>query len=84
MAEKMNPKAFAIALTLLVLVLDLLGYAGRGMLGTPYMMGMMYTGYVGAANWNLSIFGLIATLVAAFIFGYAFALLYNWADKNYK
>lgn len=86
MAEKMNPKAFAIALTLLAFVLYLLGFAGRGMLGSPYMMGMMYSGYLatGAVSWSLSLLGLIGTLVAAFVLGYIFALLYNWADKNYK
>ena len=82
MAEKLNPKAFAIALTIVTFILDLSGYVWHGMYGMPSIMGMMYPGFWG--SWIMMLYGLIGTLVLAFVFGYLFAWLYNWAGKKYK
>ena len=81
MADKLNPKAFAIALTILVLIGDLIGFFGFGMVGMRSMMG----GYMGfGLGWGFAFFGLIGSLIVAFAAGYLFAWLYNWADKEFK
>lgn len=82
MADRLNPKSFAIALAIMVFVFYVIGFIGVGFAGMYGRMGYMMGGAYG--GWSFGFFGLIGAVVSAFIFGYIFAWLYNWASKEFK
>ncbi|HLC39978.1 MAG TPA: hypothetical protein VJJ76_03845 [archaeon] len=82
MVERLNPKVLAVTFTLVAFLLDLSGYVWHGLLGQPSFMNLLYPNFW--SNWSLMLYYLVLTLVWAFVFGYVFALMYNWAAKKFK
>lgn len=78
----LNEKAFAFASAATTALLDIAGYVWHGLLGQPSIMNTLYLGFW--SNWTLMIIGLVGTVVAAYILGYAFAWLYNKKEKKYS
>ena len=82
MVERLNPKVLAVTFTLVALLLDISGYIWHGLLGQTSFMNLLYPNFW--SNWSLMLYYLVLTLVWAFVFGYVFALMYNWAAKKFK
>jgi len=71
----LDEKGLAIASATITFLLDAFGYVWHGMMSQPSMMNSLYPGFW--SNWTLMIYGLVGTVVGAFIAGYLFALVYN-------
>ena len=82
MSSKLEPKVLAVTFTLVILVLDITGYIWHGALNQPSIMNLLYPGFW--TNSTLLLLGLLGTLIGAYIFGYLFALIFNWANKKIK
>ena len=72
----------AIAVTLFALFVDITGWIWHGLLGQPSVMNTLYPGFWSSPT--LLLYGLIGSLVYAFILGYVFAWVYNWTEKKFK
>jgi hypothetical protein len=76
MAENLSAKGVASSLALTVLVfVDLLGYLWHGLLGNPSIMEILYPGFW--SRLDLMLYGLVGTVVYAYVIGYFFAIAYN-------
>lgn len=82
MVEKLNPKVIAKTFAIVTLFIDLTGYVWHGLLRQPSFMNLLYPGFWG--NWTLMLYGLIGSVVYAFILGWVFALIHNWVAKKFK
>jgi len=82
MAEKLNPIVLAKTFAIVTLFVDLTGYVWHGILGQPSFMNQLYPGFW--SNWTLMLYGLVGSLVYAFILGWVFAWVYNWTAKKFK
>ncbi len=72
-------KPLAVTLAAMTFLLDLSGYVWHGLLGQPSIMNILYPGFW--SNWTLMLYGLVGTVVGAYITGYVFAWIYDWAQK---
>ena len=80
MANKINPKAFALASAGITFVVDIAGYIWHGLLQQPSVMNILYSGFW--SNYTLMFLGLIGTVVGAYTLGYIFAWAYNKGEKG--
>ncbi len=81
MANAIKPKAMAATFAVLAFILDIAGYLWHGMMGQPSMMNLMYAGFWRSNT--MMIYGLLASVIGAYILGWLFAVTYNWAGKKY-
>lgn len=76
----LNPKSLAIASAITALIVDVASYVYHGLLQQPSTMNLLYPGFWG--NPALLAYGLVGTLIGAFVLGYVFAWLYNRLGKG--
>ena len=81
MTEKIKPKILAISFTLFTIFLEATGFVCHGLLGMPSIMNSVYPGFW--SNPELLLLAFVGSLVYAYIAGYIFALIYNWASKKF-
>ena len=77
-----KPMTWAITFAIITFIMDLTGYVWHGLLGKPSIVNTLYPGFW--SNWTLMLYGLVGTVIYAFIFGYIFAWIYNWAEKRFR
>lgn len=82
MTERINPKVLAVTFAIFTFVADLTGYIWHGLLGQPSAVNLLYPGFW--SNWTLMLYGLVGTVVYAFVLGYVFAWIYNWSLIKFK
>ncbi len=79
---RLNPKAFAFASAFVTAVADISGYVWHGLLQQPSIMSTLYPGFW--SSWVLMILGLVGTVVAAYVLGYAFAWASNQKERKQR
>lgn len=79
--NELSPKSIAISLMIITFIMDVAGYFWHGLLGQPSMVNVLYPGFW--SDWGLMAYGLLGTMAMAYVFGYVFAWLYNWALKKF-
>ncbi len=78
--ETLNPNALAMTFAVIVFIICVIAYLWHGLMGQPSMIGYMYPGFWMSPM--MMLVGLVVSLIAAYILGYIFALVYNWAEKR--
>jgi predicted CDP-diglyceride synthetase/phosphatidate cytidylyltransferase len=82
MVNKINPKVLAISFLLITLFWDIVGYIWHGLLRQPSVIDIVYPSFWSSPT--LLLYGLIGTLISAYICGYIFALIYNWSSIKFE
>ena len=80
MANKLDEKVLANALVLFALFVDITGWLWLGLLGQPSILNTLYPGFWQTPR--LLLFGLVGSLIVAYVYGYAFAKIYNWVSAR--
>lgn len=76
----LNEKVTANALVVFALFVDITGWIWHSLLGQPSILNNLYPGFWQTPR--LLFFGLVGSLIAAYIYGYAFAKIWNWVEKR--
>jgi fructose-specific phosphotransferase system IIC component len=78
----LKTKTMAITFAVFTFFIEITGWIWHGLLGEPSLISLAYPGFW--SNYALMLYGLIGSVVYAFIVGYVFAWIYNWAEKKFK
>lgn len=76
----LDPKSVSVALVAVTLLIDVGGYLWHGFLGQPSIINVVYPGFW--SDWTLMASALACTVLVAYVSGYVFAWVYNWALKK--
>ncbi len=78
----LKTKTMAVTFAVFTFFIDITGWIWHGLMGQPSVMNTLYPGFW--SNYTLMLYGLLGTVVYAFIVGYVFAWIYNWTEKKFR